>query len=81
MTDETETAQLPRVTVARKRLSASELEELRELCWELPSAAEGAAELLGKDGALPSGMRMERFMEEIQRAAALIVEIDTILSR
>jgi hypothetical protein len=77
MTNDTET----RVKVAGKHLTATEVEELRELCWELPSAAEGAAELLGKEGAMPSGMRLERFMEEIQRTAALIVGIDTILSR
>ena len=81
MTDDTETERLPRAKRARNAFSAAELEELRELYWELPAAAEAAAELLGTAGPIPTGMRFERFMETTERLVSVIVEIDTILSR
>ncbi|HWW20551.1 MAG TPA: hypothetical protein VNZ06_07080, partial [Steroidobacteraceae bacterium] len=77
MTDDTETERLPRLKGLGNRLTAAELDELRELYWELPSATEAAAELLGSQGPMPTGMRFERFMEVTERVAALIVEIDT----
>jgi hypothetical protein len=94
MTDDTETERLPHVRAPGSRLTAAELEELRELYWELPSATEAAVELLGRAGPMPTGMGFERFMElndrvvslivEIElneRVVSLIVEIDTLLSR
>jgi hypothetical protein len=81
MTDDTETERLPRVKAARNGFTAAELEELRELYWELPSAAEAAAELLGASGPAPTGMQLERLMEATMRMASLIVDIDAILSR
>jgi hypothetical protein len=81
MTDDAETARLPRVGTVGNRLTAAEIEELRELYWELPAATEAAAELLGSAGPMPTGMRLERFMEVTERVASLIVEIDSILTR
>jgi hypothetical protein len=81
MTDDTETQRLPRMRAAANRFTAAELEELRELYWELPSATEAAAELLGTAGPAPTGMRFERFIELTEQVASLLVEIDTILSR
>jgi hypothetical protein len=81
MTDDTETERLPLAKTARKSFTAAELEELRDLYWDLPSATEAAAELLGNAGPAPNGMRLERFMELNERVVSLIVEIDTILSR
>jgi hypothetical protein len=81
MTDDVETERSPRVKAPRRSFTAAELEELRELYWELPSAAEAAAELLGASGPAPTGMRLERFMETTERMVSLLVEIDMMLSR
>jgi len=81
MTSDTKTVRLPRFKPARTQLTAEELEELRELYWELPSAAEAAAELLGRSGPAPTGMPLERLIESTERMATLLGEIDAILSR
>jgi hypothetical protein len=72
---------LPRFSPARIEFSAEDLDELRELYWELPSAAEAAAELLGTSGPQPTGMRLERLIENTERMATLLGHIDAILSR
>jgi hypothetical protein len=79
MTENGETERLP-VRVTRTAFTAGELAQLRVFLWELPSAAEAAAELLGTSGPAPTGMRLERLLESTERVADLLVEIETILS-
>jgi hypothetical protein len=82
MSNHNETEGLPpRARGARNDFTAEELEELRDLYAELSTTTDAAAELLGADGPMLTGMRFERFVERNERIASLLVEIDGLLTR
>jgi hypothetical protein len=81
MSDANDTQRLQRGRAASNDFTEAELEELRELYAELSAGTEAAAELLGTDGPMPTGMRFERFMELNEQVASLLVEIDGQLHR
>jgi hypothetical protein len=78
MSDETPTFG---TRIAGDGITPGEIEELRELYSELPTAAEAAREVLGETGALPTGMRFERFMELEARIVEIVLRIEEILAR
>lgn len=80
MTDETPTYGIPRMKVAGNLITADEAAELRQLYAELPDAAEAAGEALGNSGAVPTGLRFERFMELEARVVDIVLRIEEILA-
>jgi hypothetical protein len=61
-------------------LTAQQAEELRGLYDELPDTASAAAEALGGEGQVPSGMNLQRFFEHNARVIEMVARIAKILA-
>jgi hypothetical protein len=63
----------------RKTLTEEQVNQLRQVYEELPDTTLAAAEALGAEGPVPSGMSLERFLEHNGRALEMVTRIREIL--